>query len=674
MTLALRSQDTPQSTAALVAAASGASVAALGGLVVAGWLTVAVALIQVLPGLPPMQYNTALGFMICGAALLSAVLDLRRPTALLGGLSAAMGLATLCEYLLNMDLGVDNLLFETYVLTGVSNPGRMAPNSALALTLVGAALVGLCCRSTGRSRHVYPAILGSIVIALGTAALVGYAAGVPGAYGWGHFNRMAVHTALGFILLGGGTVGLAWNAAQDESSDPPVWLPSLAIVAVGTVTICMWYALSGGRAVPANRWPMPGRPTSDPALPNVTLAAGLLSALLLGWCLRLEQTLRRRARSLAASNLALNQLSHAREQAEERLHQLAAIVESSNDAIVATTLDGTILTWNYGAERLYGYTHDEVRGHHISLLHSQRQSGVIELFEQVMRGGRIEQLEVVNVTKDGRHIDVALTVSPVLDRSGSVVGASSIARDITERKQLEQMKDDFVGTVSHELRTPLTAIKGFIELVADGDVGPLTDSQQEFLQIAARNTDRLGNLINDLLDVNRIEAEKLEIRDEPTDLNAVLRDVAGTFRAMAQGKGLAFQEEIDRLPMIKGDAPRLVQVFSNLVSNAIKYTPAGEIGIRARTNANHIDVEVYDSGIGLSSAEQAQLFTKFYRGRNAVVAESGGTGLGLVIAKAIVEKHHGTISVESRPDRGTCFRVTLPVDPWVPRRQPGQDG
>lgn len=671
MTLALRTQHGPQSAAALVAAASGASVAALGGLVVAGWLTVAVALIQVLPGLPPMQYNTALGFMICGAALLSAVLDLRRPTALLGGLSAAMGIATLCEYLLHTNLGVDDLLVETYVLTGVTNPGRMAPNSALALTLVGAALVGLSCRSIARSRHVYPAVLGTIVIALGTAALVGYAAGVPGAYGWGPFNRMAVHTALGFILLGGGTVGLAWNTAQGESSDPPAWLPSLAVVAVGTVTICMWYALSGG---PARQSLTPGQPTGDPALPNVTLAAGLLSALLLGWCLRLEQTSRRRARSLAASNQALNHQSRAREEAEERLHQLAAIVESSNDAIVATTLDGTILTWNYGAERLYGYTHDEVRGRHISVLHGQRQSGVIELFEQVMQGGRIEQLEVVNVTKDGRRIDVALTVSPVLDRGGSVVGTSSIARDITERKQLEQMKDDFVGTVSHELRTPLTAIKGFIELVADGDVGPLTESQQEFLQIASRNTDRLGNLINDLLDVNRIEAEKLEIRDEPTDLNAVLGDVAGTFRAMAQAKGLAFQEEIERLPMIMGDGSRLVQVFSNLVSNAIKYTPAGEIGIRARTNANHIDVEVYDSGIGLSSADQAQLFTKFYRGQNAVVAESGGTGLGLVIAKAIVEKHHGTISVESQPDRGTRFRVTLPLDPWVPGRQPGQAG
>jgi PAS domain S-box-containing protein len=669
MTLSFRSQGNPRSAAALVAAASGASVAALGGLVVAGWLTVAVALIQVLPGLPPMQYNTALGFMICGAALLSAVLDLRRPTALLGGLSAAMGVATLCEYLVHADLGLDNLLGETYVLTGVMDPGRMAPNSALALSLAGAALLGLSCRSVARSRHVYPAVLGSIVIAIGTAALVGYAAGVPGAYGWGQFNRMAVHTALGFILLGGGTVGLAWKAAQDESSEAPAWLPSLAVVAVGTVTICMWYALSAGTGIQArSRILIPSAPLGGPALPNVTLAAGILSALLLGWCLRLEQTSRRRARSLAASNLALNQQSRAREQAEERLHQLAAIVESSNDAILATSLDGTILTWNYGAERLYGYTQSEVQGRHVSLLHEQRQSGVIELFEKVMRGGQIEQLEVVNLAKDGRRIDVALTVSPVLDRSGLVVGASSIARDITERKQLEQMKDDFVGTVSHELRTPLTAIKGFIELVADGDAGPLTDSQLEFLQIASRNTDRLGNLINDLLDVNTIEAERLEIRSDPTDLSALLADVASTFRAMAHAKRLQFREEIDRVPMIMGDGPRLVQVFSNLVSNAIKYTPAGEIGLRARASADGVEIEVYDSGIGLSPAEQAQLFTKFFRGRNPIVTESGGTGLGLVIAKAIVEKHGGSISVDSQPNRGTRFRVTLPFEAMPPRQ------
>jgi PAS domain S-box-containing protein len=423
----------------------------------------------------------------------------------------------------------------------------------------------------------------------------------------------------------------------------------------------MWYALSAGPRFEVG--PTAIAPTGPgPALPNITLLAGLLSALLLGWSLRAEQISRRRARSLAASNLALSQQSHAREKAEETLHQLAAIVEHSNDAIIATSLTGTILTWNSGAERLYGYSAAEAEGRHVSMLHARKQAGD-DLFQRILRGEVVEQLEAVNVSRDGRKIDVALTVSPMLDRTGKVIGASTIARDITERKQLEQMKDDFVGTVSHELRTPLTAIKGFIELVADGDAGPLTEAQREFLEIAARNTDRLGNLINDLLDVNRIDSQRLEIGSSPTDLAAVLDDVAATFRSMAQSKGLGFQLHIDRLPQILGDGPRLVQVFSNLVSNAIKYTPAGEVGIRARVAQNGIETVVHDTGIGLSPEEQSQLFTKFFRARNPVVADSGGTGLGLVIAKAIVEKHGGTIEVASVAGEGTRFRVVLPIRP-----------
>src|SRR5918992_1167729 len=145
---------------------------------------------------------------------------------------------------------LDDLLVETYVLTGVSNPGRMPPNSALGLTLIGAALTGLSWSTISQSRHLYPALLGSIVIALGTAALVGYAAGLPAAYGWAHYNRMSVHTALGFILLGGGVVGLAWNAAQSRTSEAPSWLPTLAGVAVATVTLCMWYALTSPPPAP----------------------------------------------------------------------------------------------------------------------------------------------------------------------------------------------------------------------------------------------------------------------------------------------------------------------------------------------------------------------------------------------------------------------------------------
>ncbi|HEX7335667.1 MAG TPA: ATP-binding protein [Gemmatimonadales bacterium] len=653
----------PRSVGALLAAACGASVAVLGGLVVAGWLTVALALIQVLPGFPPMQYNTALGFMVAGAALLAAALDLRRPTALLGGLTAVIGLATLFQYVFHSDLGIDQLLVETYLFTGVPHPGRMAPNSALALSLVGLALIALAWKHASRTWYFWPALLGSIVIALGTAALVGYAAEIPGAYSWAHFMPMSVHGALAFPLLGGGVVGLAWNAAQGDAKDPLPWLPELATVAVLTVTLCMWYGVGSARnaTTPRSSIPVPQRAApAETTLPKLTLAAGLLSALLLGWSVRAGQTARRHARSLAATNEVLNQEIEVRTRMESAVHQLAAIVESSDDAILATTLDGRIMTWNPGAERLYGYTRSEVVGKHVSLLHDRTHRGA-ELFQRIGKGGRVNRLEVVNLTKDGRRIDVSLTVSPIVDPGGRIISASTIARDITERKLLDRMKDDFVGTVSHELRTPLTAIKGFIELVADGDAGPVSETQREFLQVAARNSDRLGVLINDLIDMNLIESQRFEVRLQPLDLRTVLSEVAATFRTMAQTKGLTFREDVGDLPMVLGDSARLVQVFSNLVSNAIKYTPRGEVGIEARSSGSGVEVTVHDSGIGLSREEHAQLFTRFFRGRSSVVAEAGGTGLGLVIAKTIVERHNGAIDVESRPGAGSRFRVTIPV-------------
>ena len=191
----------------------------------------------------------------------------------------------------------------------------------------------------------------------------------------------------------------------------------------------------------------------------------------------------------------------------------------------------------------------------------------------------------------------------------------------------------------------------------EGDAGAVTPLQQDFLGVAVQNADRLRSLIDDLLDVEKIEAGKMRIREEPLDLAAVLGDVAATFRVEAERKGLAFREAIaDRL-MVVGDRDRLIQVFANLVSNAIKYTARGEVGIQAERRDGQVAVTVHDTGAGISPEDQAQLFTKFFRSQDSVVRDAGGTGLGLVIAQAIVERHGGRIEVDSEKGAGSRFTV-----------------
>jgi PAS domain S-box-containing protein len=350
-----------------------------------------------------------------------------------------------------------------------------------------------------------------------------------------------------------------------------------------------------------------------------------------------------------------------RKRAQETSLRLASIVESSDDAIIGWSPDLRITSWNPGAERMCGYAAEEALGQPLPILvPADRRHEIGGFVERLRRGEHLQGQETVWLRKDGRPVDVSLTISASRDKADRLTGFSAIARDVTERKAIERLKDEFLATVSHELRTPLSAIRGHIELVLDGDAGPVTDLQRQFLDIATQSTDRLGALINDLLDMEKIEAGKMQIRQEPVDLAVVLHGVVATFRHEAERKGLAFHAEIaDRLVVI-GDQDRLIQVFANLVSNAIKYTPRGELGVRAIRRDGQAVVVVHDTGIGIAAEDRPQLFSKFFRSQDPAVRVAGGTGLGLVIAKGIVERHGGTIEVESEKGVGTRFTVTLP--------------
>jgi signal transduction histidine kinase len=240
-------------------------------------------------------------------------------------------------------------------------------------------------------------------------------------------------------------------------------------------------------------------------------------------------------------------------------------------------------------------------------------------------------------------------------------GAHRLVQEQNERlRQADQLKDEFVALISHDLRTPLTSIMGYLELTMDDTT--LTHEQRSYLEVVERNSERLLHLVNDLLFVARLEAGQLELQPAELDLAAVVRQAVEEATPRARSKGIALSYEADDVPAVSADRGRVFQLLDNLVSNAIKFTPeGGRVDVRILQRGEAVQVEIEDTGIGIASGDQGQLFQRFFRTSTARDQQIPGTGLGLYIARAIVEAHGGEITVESEPGLGTTFRVDLPL-------------
>jgi signal transduction histidine kinase/HAMP domain-containing protein len=254
--------------------------------------------------------------------------------------------------------------------------------------------------------------------------------------------------------------------------------------------------------------------------------------------------------------------------------------------------------------------------------------------------------------------------APVHDDHGGFIGRIWTLREVTQERELDRLKDEFVATVSHELRTPLTSMMGFLEMLREGEAGQLTDEQKRFLAIVYRSSERLQRLVGDLLFVARLDANGLQLQFGDVRLDAVAREAVESSTAFARAREVALEAELQPVPHLWGDRERLAQLLSNLVSNALKFTPAGgRVTVRTFVDSPNAVLEVADTGIGIPEGEQDRVFERFFRSSTATEQAIPGTGLGLVISKAIVERHGGTIAVTSRSAEGTCFRVELPLEP-----------
>jgi PAS domain S-box-containing protein len=367
---------------------------------------------------------------------------------------------------------------------------------------------------------------------------------------------------------------------------------------------------------------------------------------------------------------------------------LQGILDSSTEyGIIATDLDGTIVVWNEGACRINGYSAEEMVGRqkvHFLFTPEDRATGAVEaLFETAARSGKAEGV-FHRTAKDGRRFVASSVVTLCKNADGAPTGYLCINRDITRQQALEddlrrkneelslqigrareasRAKSEFLANMSHELRTPLNGIIGFAELMYDGRVGPLAAQHQEYIGDILTSARHLLTLINDVLDLSKVEAGNVELRPEPVDPAAVVNEIRNILRTLAVRKHIQVETQIDAgLGRIVVDPAKLKQVLYNYLSNALKFTPdEGRVTVRVRPEGeDSFRLEVVDTGIGIALEDIGRLFVPFQQLDGGTQKKYPGTGLGLALTKRLVESQGGRVGVESVPGRGSTFSAILP--------------
>lgn len=399
---------------------------------------------------------------------------------------------------------------------------------------------------------------------------------------------------------------------------------------------------------------------------------------------QLEVHVTERTSELAEANARLRAEVEARKMGEAAQAKLAVIVETSEDAIIGKNLDGTITSWNHAAQRMFGFSAQEIIGQSIlRIVPPDLAQEEHDLLARLSAGQRITHYETTRRTRDGRDLSISLSVSPIRDRLGIMLGVSTIARDVTEQHRAEKererllaqeriaraeaersnrIKDEFLATLGHELRTPLNAILGWAQLLRR----PNNDAEtlKQGLETIERNARAQTQLIHDLLDMSRIVAGKTRLEMKLINLGEVVQAAMNSIQPAAQAKEILLQKNFPKdVPLIRGDAGRLQQVIWNLLTNAIKFTPReGRVSVSIFRQDSNIQLTVADTGQGISPDFLPHVFEQFRQGDSSTTRKHGGLGLGLSIVKSLVEMHGGSVQVQSPGfEKGAIFTVNLPI-------------
>jgi PAS domain S-box-containing protein len=342
---------------------------------------------------------------------------------------------------------------------------------------------------------------------------------------------------------------------------------------------------------------------------------------------------------------------------------LAAIVQSSDDAIISKDLQGKVTSWNPAAERLYGYGADEMIGAAIHrVIPAELVSEEELILSKIRAGERIDHYETTRLSKSGRRIPVSISVSPIRDFSGRIVGASKIARDMTAQHEARRQKDLFLAVLAHELRNPLAPIRNAIMILKHGGLSP--EQRDRALTMAERQTVQMSRLLDDLLDVSRIATGKVELKRARVELGDLANHAVEAVAPLIEARGHTLTGDVATEPMwLDADPVRIVQILTNLLTNAAKYTdPGGKIDLSVRKQGDEAVIRISDTGVGFSPEMQPRLFTLFSQAENAVTRAAGGLGIGLALVREFVERHGGSVEAASPgPNLGSTFTVRLPL-------------
>ncbi len=687
-----------------VALATGGTSVLLGVVVLVGWYTHSLALIQVAPAFVPMQYNTALGFLLCGAGLLSVALRRTGLATVFGAAAGTIGLLTLIEYIFGLNLGIDQLLMEHYIMVETSHPGRMAPNTALCFVLIGTALLVWGRFAPFRSRPLLLGCLGTLTLVLGVVAFVGYLSGASTAYGWGHLTRMVVHTAAGFVVLGTGILAVAYREealARSESADIPtrprrrVFILSTLIMTVVTFTLALNVVRELHHAAVEQK------------------RADLLT-LVLSWAEtmvvsgRLDATPSQQdepgtdeAATLARVTAALERLSGvgdnselvlARREGGQIFFLLSDQQELDREWPMAVPFDsdraepmrrallgqsGTLVGLDHTGEVvLAAYTPFGQYGWGLVGKVDMAEVGAPFVAASLLAGG--VGLAIVALGA----LAFLFVVDPMI--RGLAERTVELHQEIVEHKRaerklhryrlhLEEMVDqrtaelqianqdleDFAYSVSHDLKAPLRAITGFSEIISRRHRDSLNEEGRRYFDHIVAGGDHMNRLIEDILRYSRLGRHAVQVR--PVPLADVFSALADTFQDRLKEVGGRL-EIPDDPPTVRADPTLLSQIFTNLVDNGLSYhrpDVAPRVEIRWRTEGDRVIVSVGDDGIGIPAEFQEKAFNIFQRLHSDTAIP--GTGIGLAIVKKAAAMIGGRVRLESAEGEGCTFHVDLPL-------------